>query len=72
MNKRFFRIQVDDFNKDKDGNTIVSISVVDTRNGNVIIKSDRIVELDISDDDKKKIEDEVNELLLKINERKLD
>lgn len=50
MSNRYFRIDIDDFTKDNNGDVVVHFSVVDTRNGKIVMTGERVVEVELEDE----------------------
>lgn len=67
MNNKYFRIEIDDFTKDTNGEVVVHFSVVDTRTGKVVMTGERIVELEL-EDEKDNIYREVWDILTRYND----
>lgn len=72
MNKKYYRIEIDNFYKSDDGDIMVNYSVYDTRTGVVVLKGERIVDIDISDEAKADIMLEVKMTIDKMKEGKLN
>jgi hypothetical protein len=72
MNKKYYRIVVDELYKCETGDIMVRYSVYDTRNDNLVLKGERIVEIDIVDEAKEDIMLEVKMTLDKMKEGKLN
>ena len=72
MNKKYYRIVVDELYKSETGDIMVMYSVYDTRNDNLVLKGERIVEIDIVDEAKEDIMLEVKMTLDKMKEGKLN
>lgn len=67
MNSKYFRIDIDDFTKDSNGDVVVHFSVVDTRTDKVVMTGERVVELEL-EDEKDNIFREVWDILSNYNE----